>query len=115
MSRQIEELFDTLLRYIESRIDLFKIQTRDRIEQAVVLAVYLALAASVGLVILILLIIMTGSYLNQLLDSRYGGYLILLGIFTVVMIVLAVFKEKCLELIRGAISKIVQENKELEQ
>lgn len=112
MSRPIEDLFDTLLRYIESRIDLFKIQTRDRIEQAVVTAIYFAIVACTGLVILILLVIMAGTYLNILLDSAYLGYLILLGFFVVFMTILIWQKEKLQLVLRSAIAKIVQESKE---
>lgn len=112
MSRPIEDLFDTLLRYIESRIDLFKIQTRDRIEQAVVMAIYIAIVACTGLVILILLVIMAGTYLNILLNSSYLGYLILLGFFVVFLAILLAQKEKLLHLLRTAIAKIVQESKE---
>lgn len=112
MSRPIEDLFDTLLRYIESRIDLFKIQTRDRIEQAVVTAIYFAIVACTGLVILILLVIMAGTYLNILLDSAYLGYLILLGFFAVFMTILIWQKEKLQLVLRAAIAKIVQESKE---
>lgn len=112
MSRPIEDLFDTLLRYIESRIDLFKIQTRDRIEQAVVTAIYIAIVACTGLVILILLVIMAGTYLNILLNSSYLGYVILLGFFVVSLAILVAQKEKLLHLLRTAIGKIVQESKE---
>jgi hypothetical protein len=112
MSRPIEDLFDTLLRYIESRIDLFKIQTRDRIEQAIVTAIYFAIVAGAGLVILILLVIMAGTYLNHLLDSSYLGFLILLGFFAVFLAGIVLQKAKILLLLRAAIGKIVQESKD---
>ena len=108
MLNQLEEIKDTLFKYFETRIDLFKIETRSKIEQAVVSAVYAALVLSIVLVIVILLVILLGTFLNKWLQSDYLGYVILLGVFIVKLVLWLVFKEKWMNMLRGLIIKFSQ-------
>lgn len=108
MLTQLEEIKDTLLKYFETRIDLFKIEIRDKIEQAAVMAIYAASLLCIGLVILILIVILLGTFLNRWLDSDYLGYLILLGIFVLNLVLWIVFKEKLIVLIRKVIVRFVE-------
>ncbi len=108
MLTQLEEIKETLFKYFETRIDLFKIETRDRIERAVVMAVYAALTLSIALVIFILAIILLGTFLNKWLNSDYLGYLILFGFFVLKLILWIVFREKFINLIRSLIVRFVK-------
>ncbi len=108
MLSQLEEIKDTLFRYFETRIDLFKIETRDRIERAVIMAVYGALTLSLFLVIVILGVVLLGTFLNKWLHSDYLGYVILLAVFLLKMIFWLVFKEKWVEIIRSLIIRFVR-------
>jgi F0F1-type ATP synthase assembly protein I len=108
MLTQLEEIKETLFKYFETRIDLFKIETRDRIERAVVMAVYAALTLSIALVIFILAIILLGTFLNKWLHSDYLGYLILFGFFVLKLILWIVFREKFINLIRSLIVRFVK-------
>ena len=112
MLSQLEEIKDTLFKYFETRIDLFKIETRDRIEQAVIMAVYAALTLSIILVILILAVILLGTFLNKWLQSDYLGYLILFGVFVVKLVIWLVFKEKWIAFIRSIIIRFVKTSDE---
>lgn len=112
MFSQLEEIKDTLFKYFETRIDLFKIETRDKIERATVMGVYALLILSVALVILILLVILLGTFLNKWLHSDYLGYVILLGVFILKLTVLIVFREKLIGFIRNIIIRFVQVKEE---
>ena len=107
MLSQLEEIKDTLFKYFETRIDLFKIETRDRIETAVVMAVYVAICWSIILVILILAVILLGTFLNKWLHSDYLGYLILFGVSVLKLTLWLVFKGKWIEFIRSIIIRFV--------
>ena len=109
MLSQLEEIKDTLFKYFETRIDLFKIETRDKIEKAVVMAIYAALLLCVGLTILILVVILIGTFLNKWLNSDYLGYVILLGLFIIKLILGIVFREKLVSLIRNILVKFVKD------
>ncbi|MCF2516098.1 phage holin family protein [Dyadobacter sp. CY351] len=108
MLSQLEEIKDTLFKYFETRIDLFKIETRDKIERAVVMGLYGAILLCIALTVLILMVILLGTFLNKWLDSDYLGYLILLGVFILKLVIWIVFKEKLIQFIRGTIVRFVK-------
>lgn len=108
MIGQLEEIKNTLFKYLETRIDLFKIEIRDKVERAVVMAVYAAALLCIALTILILVVILIGTFLNKWLESDYFGYLILLGVFIVNLIVWVVFREKLISIIHGFIVRFVR-------
>jgi len=112
MLNQLEEIKETLFKYFETRIDLFKIETRDKIERAVIMAVYAALILCIGLTILILLVILLGTFLNEWLNSDYLGFLILLGVFVILLVVSIVFKENLIRFIRKIIIRFVKVKEE---
>jgi len=108
MISQLEEIKDTLFKYFETRIDLFKIEIRDKVERAVVMAIYAAALLCIALTILILIIILIGTFLNRWLESDYLGYLILLGIFVLNLVIWIAFREKLIGIIRGFIARFVK-------
>ncbi|KAA0990951.1 phage holin family protein [Dyadobacter aurulentus] len=112
MLSQIEEIKDTLFKYFETRIDLFKIETRDKIERAVVMAIYGALVLCIALTVLILVVILIGTFLNKWLDSDYLGYLILLGVFVIKLIIWIVWKENFIRMIRSIIVRFLKDKEE---
>lgn len=109
MLSQLEEIKETLFKYFETRIDLFKIETRDKIERAVVMAVYATVLLCLALTILILVVILLGTFLNKWLNSDYLGYLVLLGVFVLKLIVCIALKEKLIRFIRKSIVNILKE------
>lgn len=112
MLSQIEEIKDTLFKYFETRIDLFKIETRDKIERAVVMAIYGALVLCIALTVLILVVILIGTFLNKWLESDYLGYLILLGVFVIKLIIWIVWKENFIRMIRSVIVRFLKDKEE---
>lgn len=112
MLSQLEEIKDTLFKYFETRIDLFKIETRDKIERAVVIGIYAAILLCLGLTILILLVILLGTFLNKWLHSDYLGFVILLGVFIIKLVVTIIWKETWIKLIRKIIVRFVSEKEE---
>ena len=112
MFSQLEEIKDTLFKYFETRIDLFKIETRDKIERAVIMAVYAALILGIALTIIILIVILLGTFLNKWLHSDYLGFLILLGIFVIKLIICLSLKENLIRFIRKIIIRFVKEKEE---
>jgi Putative Actinobacterial Holin-X, holin superfamily III len=112
MLSQLEEIKDTLFKYFETRIDLFKIETRDKIERAVVIGIYAAILLCLGLTILILLVILLGTFLNKWLHSDYLGFVILLGVFIIKLAITIIWRETWIRLIRKIIVRFVSEKEE---
>jgi hypothetical protein len=112
MLSQLEEIKETLFKYFETRIDLFKIETRDKIERAVVMAIYGALVLCIALTILILIVILLGTFLNKWLESDYLGFLILLGVFVLKLAAWIIWRENLVRFIRGMIVRFLKEKEE---
>nr|WP_295929073.1 phage holin family protein [uncultured Dyadobacter sp.] len=112
MLSQLEEIKDTLFKYFETRIDLFKIETREKIERAVVMGFYAAILLCLGLTILILLVILLGTFLNKWLQSDYLGFVILLGVFILKLAVAIIWRETWVKLIHRIIIRFVKDKGE---
>ncbi|OJV21212.1 MAG: hypothetical protein BGO21_10050 [Dyadobacter sp. 50-39] len=112
MLSQLEEIKDTLFKYFETRIDLFKIETRDKIERAVVMGIFASILLCLGLTILILLVILLGTFLNKWLHSDYLGFVILLGVFILKLAITIIWKETWIKLIRKIIVRFVSAKEE---
>lgn len=108
MINQLEEIKDTLFKYFETRLDILKIETRDKIERAMVQAAYGALLLSIALVILILAVILLGVFLNKWMESDYLGYVVLLAFFVIKLIVWLVFREKMVSVLHVLILKFMK-------
>ncbi|TDB69045.1 phage holin family protein [Arundinibacter roseus] len=109
MFRQIEEIRETLFKYLETRIELFQIETRDRIEQLIITLLFFLIGASFLIVVLILSILLLVALLNQWLDSRYAGYLIMIGFFAALAGIWFVKRTAVLLFLRRIITKAMQE------
>ena len=87
MIEKIEEIRDYLYKYLEARLDLFKTEAQEQIENIVVQVIYL--------VVLLLLVSLTGIFvfimiavlLNEWLDSRYWGFAIVFGLLLIKTVV----------------------------
>ncbi len=108
MINQLDEIKATLFKYFESRLDLFKIETRGKVEQAVVSAVYFVLIFGIFLVAVVMGMVMLGHYLNEKLNSEYLGILILLGLTVLKLIIWIVFKKQVTSLLAKIISSIMK-------
>ncbi|PWJ60223.1 putative superfamily III holin-X [Dyadobacter jejuensis] len=112
MINQLDEIKDTIMRYLETRLDLFKIETRGRIEQAIVMVVYGILLYSIVLVGLTLGTVLLANYLNERLDSAYLGYVIILGIVLLKLIVWVVFRKWTMRVLGGIIATFMSKKEE---
>lgn len=92
MIERLEEIRENIFRYIEARIELFTLETRGKVEEGVVTAVHGLVMALLGMMTLIFLFSLLAAYLNEVLDSRYLGFLIVAGFFLVLTIVWAAGK-----------------------
>ena len=108
MFRKIEEIRETLLHYLESRIELFQLEQRDRVERLILKTIYLGTGLFLLFMVFLLGIILLAIGLNSWLDSPYAGYLILFGFFVVIALVWFLFRTRWYDLLRMLISKRVQ-------
>lgn len=83
MLEKLEEIRATLYKYLEVRIDLVKTETQEKAENAAVQLIYVVVLMLLASLAFIFLFIMLAIFLNELLDSRYWGFVIVFGVLVV--------------------------------
>lgn len=107
----LDKLVNTLSGFIETRIELLKIDAKESLTVVVTKIVTLSLISVTGLFILFFLLMGLSGLLNQLLESQYLGYVIVAGFFVLVLLIILALKEKIGDKIREQISEIEEEIK----
>lgn len=105
MFKQLEEIKNTLYKYVEVRTELFKAESQEKIENIAIQVVYLVVITCLGFGVALFLLILIASLLNNWLESRYVGFLIMLILF-VLLLSLGLLKQN---LLKSLIKKIFYE------
>ncbi len=80
MFEKIEELRHYLYKYIETRVELLKTETQEHIENIIIKLVYLVVMLILGSLTGIFVFITLAVGINEWLDSRYWGFVIVFGL-----------------------------------
>lgn len=73
-------LVDNLYKYVQTNIEIAKVEIQEKIEDTIKKVALIAILAIIGTLFLIFLLISLSSFLNEILESQYLGYLIVTGI-----------------------------------
>ena len=80
-------LVDNLYKYVQTNIEIAKVEVQEKIENTVKkVAIFAILALSVAL-LLIFLLITLALFLNQILESHYLGFLIISSLLAVITLI----------------------------
>lgn len=77
----LDQLRENIIALIEAKIALTKIEFQEKLEEIIAQAIFALIKISILLTVLLLLSVLFGSLLNYWLDSRWLGYLVLIGIY----------------------------------
>jgi protein-S-isoprenylcysteine O-methyltransferase Ste14 len=105
MFKRLEEIRDTLYKYVEVRTELFKTESQEKIENIAIQLVYLVVITCLGFGVALFILILIASLLNNWLESRYLGFLIILLLF-VLLLAFGLLKQNTL---KNAIKKLFYE------
>jgi predicted PurR-regulated permease PerM len=86
MFKRLEEIKNTLYKYVEARTELFKTESQEKIENVAVQVVYLTVIICLGFGVILFVLILLASLLNQWLESWYIGFLAMLLVFVLLLI-----------------------------
>ena len=86
MLERLEEIRENIFRYLEARIELFTLESRGKLEEGVVVGIHGIVLALLGTMTTIFLFSLLAAYLNEVLESRYLGFLIVAGFFLLLSI-----------------------------
>ncbi|WP_428653865.1 phage holin family protein [Runella sp.] len=84
MFERIEEVRNYLFKYLEARLELIKTETQERIENIVIQLIYLVVLLILASLTCIFLFIIIAVGINEWLDSRYAGFLIMFGLLLLI-------------------------------
>jgi sensor domain CHASE-containing protein len=87
MLGKIEEIRQTLLKYLEIRVELVKTETQEKVENATVKGSYLMVLMLLGSLAMMFLLLILAVFLNDWLESHYLGFVIIFGLLVFKIII----------------------------
>ena len=112
MLEKLDEVRENIFRYLEARIELFTLETRGKVEEGVVRAVHGVILGFLATITLIFLLSLLAAFLNEVLESRYLGFLIVASFFLILTIVWVVAKESVVGMIREMAYRSIKASQE---
>ncbi|GAB2797496.1 putative membrane protein YqjE [Hymenobacter luteus] len=89
-----DNLMGNLMGYLDTRIDLVRLETQEKVKTAFVGTVHGVTLGLVGLMFFLFLNVFLGLLLNDVLDSPYWGFGIVAGFYLLLLIILVVGVDK---------------------
>jgi amino acid transporter len=107
---KIGELKENLVKLIEAKFELTKLNVQDKIEGIAVKAAYALITFILGIVVVIFLSIVIALGINYLLESSWLGFLIMFGIYAIILVIFIFAKKSVLNTIKKRVEKVIDEN-----
>ena len=89
-----DSLIGNLTGYLDTRIDLVRLELQQKASSVVVSAVHGVVLAMLGLLFIVFVSIFAGLALNSALDSSYWGFGIVAGVYLVLLVLVLVGVDK---------------------
>jgi len=90
---KLDSLIQNLTGFVETRIELMKIEVREDLSKAVARTLMTAVLFLVGFLFLVFFSVGLAHFLNQFFEYGYGGYWIVAGIYAATFLTLLVLKK----------------------
>ncbi|ALD22104.1 phage holin family protein [Hymenobacter sp. DG25A] len=100
-----DSLIGNLMGYLDTRIDLVRLETQEKVKNAFIGTAHGLTMAIIGLLFLVFLSIFAGLALNAAFDSSYWGFGIVAAIYLLLLIVFIVGVDK--KLFQGLADKML--------
>ncbi|MFN3488450.1 MAG: phage holin family protein [Emticicia sp.] len=107
---KIGELKENLVKLIEAKFELTKLNIQDKIEGIAVKVAYALIMFILGIVVIIFLSILIALGLNHLIGSSWLGFLIMFGFYTIILAIFIFAKDSVQNTIKKRVEEIVDEN-----
>jgi cytochrome c biogenesis protein CcdA len=107
---KVGELKENLVKLIEAKFELTKLNIQDKIEVIAVKTAYALITFILGIVVVIFLSILIALGINRLLESTWLGFLIIFGIYAMILAIFIFAKKSILRTIKKRVEEVVDEN-----
>lgn len=91
---RIKNIVNALIGFIETKVELYKIQFKEEIAKALSILVLVIIFSMVGMLFILFLSHFISRLLNDLFDSQYLGFLIVTGFYLVSVIVVYLLRAR---------------------
>jgi uncharacterized membrane protein YqjE len=91
---KVENLVHNVTGFVESKIELFKIEIREEVAKVTSTALMIALILLLAVLALLFLSFGLAGYLNDVYQSIHVGHWIVAGIYTLIGLILLIFRRK---------------------
>ena len=91
---KVKNLFDSLMGYIDTKVELYKIQFKEEAAKVLVIAVFAIIFSMIGLLLILFLSLFASEVLNSLFDSRYLGYLIICIFYLLLAVLVYLLRDR---------------------
>lgn len=91
---KLDNLFENLTAYIETKIEYYKIQFKEEVARALSILIFIYLLSLIAVIFLIFISFFIVVMLNHLFSSQYLGFLIVAGFYLLAGILMYVNREK---------------------
>ncbi len=108
------ELKENLIKLIEAKFELTKLNIQDKVESVAVKAAHALITALLGVFVLIFLSILIAVGLNSLLHSSWAGFVIMFAFYLIIFAIFIFTKDIVIAGIKRKVEELVDEqmNKE---
>jgi amino acid transporter len=107
---KIGELKENLVKLIEAKFELTKLNVQDKIEGIAVKVAYALIMFILGIVVVIFLSILISLGINHLLESNWLGFLIMFVFYAIIFIIFIFAKKSVLNIIKKRAEEVFDEN-----
>lgn len=108
----LDKLINTLTGYIETRIELLKLDLKEGLSVAITKLVLISLLSLFGFFVVFFVFLGLAAILNDLLESHFWGYLLVAGFFALGLFIVLALREKIADRIRKEIAEVEAESEE---
>ena len=102
-----DSFFGNLTGYLDTRIDLIRLELQQKVSTALVGTIHGATLAALGLLFVIFVSIFAGLALNSALDSPFWGFGIVAGFYLLLLILVLVGVDKAA--FQGLVNKVLKD------
>ena len=91
---KLDKILDNLVGYVETRLELYKIQFKEEIAKAIGILVLIMISVAVFGLMVVFLSLAAANHLNTLLNSKFIGFLIIAVVYLILGVLIVKYREK---------------------
>ena len=90
----VKNLINTLINFIETKVEIYKIQFKEEAAKAISALILLVIFSMLGLLFVLFLSLFASEVINTLLDSNYIGYIIIAAFYLLCIYIIYLLRRK---------------------